>query len=354
MLGYSELLSETPLDEEQKSYTQTIRKSGEHLLSIVNDVLDFSSIEKGNLSIHVAPLEIAELMSSAEQVIRKTAVDKGLTFRGAIGAGVPEQILGDDLRIRQILINLLGNAVKFTSSGSVTLRVSTAKDDGGQFLDFAVEDTGIGMTPETMELLFHPFTQAEMKMNRMFGGTGLGLAISKRLAETMGGKLTVTSAPGKGSTFTFRLPLAVSADAMAGAPLPDVPKPLAPAGALVLVVDDDNASAVVAVKMLQNLGYRAEFVTNGAEAVEAFAPGRYSAILMDIAMPVMDGIVATKKIRKIEAATGFHVPIIAFTANVMPGDRERCLAAGMEDFLAKPFKKSELAAMLAQFDRREQ
>ncbi|MEI8313620.1 MAG: ATP-binding protein, partial [Verrucomicrobiota bacterium] len=345
--------------------TRTIRKSGEHLLAIVNDVLDFSSIERGSLSIHVAPLDIPDLVKSSEQAILKTAADKGLLFCSGIGIGVPERILGDELRIRQILINILGNAVKFTSNGSVTHRIASVKEEGGQFLDFAVEDTGIGMSPETMGILFHPFTQAEMKMSRTFGGTGLGLAISQRLAEAMGGKITVASTPGKGSTFTLRLPLEVPcAGGMASVPshlsdwggitsaLTEQRPPAQTAGTqaesgLVLVVDDDTASGVVAVKMLQNLGFGAECVSNGAEAVESFVVGKYSAILMDIAMPVMDGLVATRKIREIEAETGFHVPIIAFTANVMPGDRERCIAAGMEDFLAKPFKKNELAAKLA-------
>ena len=354
VLGYTELLSDTSLNVEQKSFVQTIRRSGEHLLAIVNDVLDFSSIEKGTLAIHVAPMKIADLVKSSEQAIQKSAEDKGLAFRSVIGRGVPKQILGDDLRIRQVLINLLGNAVKFSSKGSVTLRISAAKEGDSQFLDFSVEDTGIGMSSETIGILFHPFTQAEMKMNRMFGGTGLGLAISQRLAESMGGKITVTSTPGRGSTFTLRFPLEVSAAQNTESTAPGVPTPAASPSGLVLVVDDDNASGVVAVKMLQSLGCRAEFVANGAEAVEAFVPGKYSAVLMDIAMPVMDGLVATKKIRGIEEAAGFHVPIIAFTANVMPGDRERCLAAGMDDFLAKPFQRQELAAKLALLGRREQ
>lgn len=347
VLGFSELLFDTPLDDEQKSYAQTIRRSGEHLLAIVNDVLDFSSIENGALSIHVAPLAIADLVKSSEQAVGKAATDKGLRFRSVIGAGVPEKIYGDELRMRQILINLLGNAIKFTSNGSVNLRVSTVKEADGQFLDFSVDDTGIGMSPGTIGILFHPFTQAEMKRNRTFGGTGLGLAISKRLAEAMGGKITVVSTENKGSTFTFRLPLAASAAPEPGALSPGVPPQLASTEEMVLVVDDDAASGVVAVKMLQNLGYRADFVGNGAEAVATFVPGKYSAILMDIAMPVMDGLAATRKIREIEGPTGHYVPIIAFTANVMPGDRERCLAASMDDFLAKPFKKDELAAKLA-------
>ncbi len=347
VLGFSELLSDTALDDEQKSYTQTIRKSGEHLLAIVNDILDFSSIEKGTLAIHEGCFAIAELVNSSGQTIQKAAKDKGIEFHTVVGSDVPGRISGDELRIRQILINLLGNAVKFTSRGSVTLEVAKVTEGSEELLAFSVEDTGIGMAPGTMSVLFQPFTQAEMKMSRTFGGTGLGLAISQRLAEAMGGKITVTSTPGKGSVFTFRLPLKV-ANIPTNRSLPAAsPAPVSPEERAVLVVDDDSASGVVAVKLLQKLGFRAELVTNGAEAVAAFVPGRFSHILMDIAMPVMDGLSAVGKIREIEATTGHRVPITAFTANVMPGDRERCLAAGMDDFLAKPFKRDELAEKLA-------
>ncbi len=351
VLGFSELLADTPLDEEQKSCVDTISKSGEHLLAIVNDILDFSSIENGAIAIQVEPFAFAGLVESSEQAVRKSAMDKGLEIRSVIGPGVPEQIPGDERRIRQILINLLGNAVKFTSNGSVTLRVETVKMEGRQFLDFSVEDTGIGMTSETMELLFHPFVQADMKRNRTFGGTGLGLAISQRLAEAMGGKITILSTPGKGSTFTFHLPLEIlppSSEPADAAPCD--PDSAQPAGALVLVVEDDHNSTVLAGKILQRLGCRAEFAADGAEAVKTFEPAKFSAILMDMAMPVMDGIEATKIIRARES--GSRVPIIALTANVMPGDRERCLDAGMDDFLSKPFKKDELAAILARVAQR--
>jgi CheY-like chemotaxis protein len=225
-------------------------------------------------------------------------------------------------------------------------------------LDFSVEDTGIGISLETLGRLFKPFVQADSTMSRQFGGTGLGLAISKRLAEAMGGSITVASTPEKGSTFTFHLPLEVSSGGMASVPShlfmgadgaspssPSAESPMPPAGDPVLVVEDDQDNSKLAGKMLQRLGYRAEFAANGAEAVAAFAPGKYFAILMDVLMPVMDGIVATRKIRDLES--GSRVPIIALTANVMPGDRECYLAAGMDDFLPKPFKKDELADKLA-------
>ncbi len=345
VLGFAELLSDTPLDDEQKGYVRTISCSGEHLLAVVNDTLDFSSIEAGTLAIHAAPFDIANLVKSSSDVVRKSAADKGVAFHCELAAGVPPQITGDERRIHQILINLLANAVKFTSDGSVSLRVTGS----GEFVDFTVEDTGLGISPEALDRLFQLFTQADSTIHQKYGGTGLGLAVSQRLAEAMGGAISVVSVPGKGSTFTFRLPLEASGPPSSdpAASVPIEPEPVAHQGNPVLVVDDDMNSRMLAGKMLQSLGYRAEFATDGEGVLQAFATGKYFAILMDVAMPLMDGLEATQKIRELEAAAGCHVPIIAFTANVMPGEREQCLAAGMDGFLSKPFKKEELAAKLA-------
>jgi len=356
MMGFSELLSDTPLNDEQREYAQTISSSGEHLLSIINDILDFSSMENGRLYLHSAPFSIAGLLESSILSVRKSAIEKGLDLLSETGSGVPELMTSDERRVRQILINLLGNAVKFTSAGSVVLRFAASTSGNQPAVDFSVEDTGLGISAEALGRLFQPFTQASSAIGRSFGGTGLGLSISRRLAEAMNGTVTVTSTLGKGSIFTLRLPLEVPAGGMASVPShlfigADGASPSSPSAEPlarpVLVVDDDRASGVVAVKMLQNLGHRVEFVTNGAEAIEAFSPGKYSAIFMDVAMPVMDGLDATGKIREIEAASGCHVPIIAFTAQAMIGERERCLAAGMDDYLSKPFKKDEIAAKLA-------
>jgi len=347
ILGFSELLSCSPLDDEQKEYARTITDSGNHLLAVVNDILDFSSLEKGALTIHSAPLAIAGLVESSALAIRKAAAEKGIAFRCEVASGVPEQIAGDERRIRQILINLLGNAVKFTASGSVVLRIAAASAGGRPALDFSVEDTGPGISRESLGHLFKPFSQADPTTNRQFGGTGLGLAISKHLAEAMDGSLSVVSTPGQGSTFTFLLPLSSPVSSAPPTPVSEDPVPSTPGHHLVLVVEDDRASSRLAGKMLQNLGYRTEFAAHGAEAVEAFAPGKFFAVFMDMAMPVMDGLEATKKIRELES--GPRVPIIALTANVMLGDRERCLAAGMDDFLSKPFKQEDLAAKLARF-----
>lgn len=345
VLGFAGLLSDTSLNDEQRDFVQTISSSGEHLLSLVNDILDYASMEHGAMKILDEPLALAGLVDISRQTVTTIAAGKGIGLRSEIAPGVPEHILGDERRIRQILINLLNNAVKFTSKGSVVLRIAPAIDGMRRFLDFSVEDSGIGISPQTLGRLFQPFTQADSKLNRAYGGTGLGLSISKHLAEAMGGSISVTSTPGRGSKFTFRLPLKLSP----GTPTPlcpDIPGVAPLPGAPVLVVDDLEESRTLVGKVLQQLGYEAEFAKNGNEAVKAFAPGKYSAILMDIAMPGMDGPDATRRIREIEAATGSHVPIIALTANVLAGACEKCLAAGMDDFLGKPFTKSGLAAKL--------
>ena len=368
VLGSAELLAESSLDSEQMDYVKAITSSGEHLLAIVSDILDFASIEAGTLAIHVAPLAVAELVKAAESTVRKAATEKGIELRCELAAGTPEQIIGDELRMRQILINLLGNAVKFTASGSVVLSVATDSDREGH-LDFSVEDTGIGISSEDLSRLFQPFVQADSKGNRRFGGSGLGLAISRRIAEAMGATITAASTPGKGSLFTFRFPLeSASLRARENTsvlphisnreknslelidPCPPIqtgPSPTPTDEGLVLVVDDNRTSSMIAGKMLERLGYRVEFAASGDQAVEAFVPGKFSAILMDMAMPMMDGLEATGKIREIEAPADSHVPIIAFTANVLPGERERCLAAGMDDFLSKPLRPDDLAAKLA-------
>ena len=352
ILGFSELLADTPLNEEQQSYTELIRESGSHLLSLINDVLDFSSIEKGVLSIRAARFDLAHLVKLSSDIVRKSASDKGIAFHCDVAPDVPAQITGDERRIRQILINLLANAVKFTSDGSVSLRVTRS----GKFLEFSVEDTGLGISSEALARLFQLFTQADSTINKKYGGTGIGLAVSQRLAEAMGGTISVVSVPGKGSTFTFQLPLEVAAGGMALSHLftgtdgaspssPSAEKPVRHDGLPVLVVEDDRTNATLVGKVLKSLGYRVEFSGTGVEAVEAFAPGKYLAILMDLRMPVMNGFEAVGIIRSRES--GSRVPIIALSANVMPNSREIYLASGMDDFLSKPFKKEELAAKLA-------
>ena len=351
VLGFAELLTYTPLNEKQTTYAQKIAESGNHLLAVVDDILDFSSIEKGTLRLNKASVAVAEFAERACLPIRKTAADKKLEFHCEVAADVPEQISGDARRICQILINLLGNAVKFTKQGLVALHVRTTSSLGRPTIEFSVEDTGIGIASEVLCLLFAPFTQADSTVSRPFQGSGLGLAISKRLAEAMDGTITVISNPGIGSTFTFHLPLdeaptdfSVAAEQSSCDPI--LTSPVAEGG-IVLVVEDDRSNRSLVGKMLLSLGYSAEFAADGAEAVAAFVPGKFFAILMDIQLPVMSGLTATTKIREMEPEG--RVPIIALTANVMPRDRDHCRVAGMDEFLSKPFKRSELAAALDVF-----
>ena len=356
VLGFAELLAETPLDADQKDYTHTIRSCGEHLLQVVNDILDFSSLEKGSMKFERVPVAVADLLESSCLPSRKTALEKGLELRCELDPRAPKELIGDSRRLCQILINLIANAVKFTAGGSVVLRVALASGADRPCLDFSVQDTGIGMSPETIDNLFKPFTQADSKLSRRFEGAGLGLAISQRLAEVMGGTITVASALGQGSTFTFRLPVdagdfsksETDTKFVTGKPGSGTAQVFS--GNPVLVVEDDSDNASLAGKMLEALGYQAKHVANGQEALDAFRDGAFSAILMDMQMPVMDGLSATRKIRELEAHSGTtRVPIIALTANVLPTHKELCIAAGMDDFLSKPFKKDHLAAKLARF-----
>jgi len=349
VIGFADLLSLSSLDAEQKHFVRTILESGTHLLNVVNDILDFSSIERGSMTIENERYFIEDLIQSSCASIRKTALAKGLEFQCEIAPDAPEQMIGDDRRIRQILINLLGNAVKFTEQGGVVLRVAVVRVDTRAFLEFSVEDTGPGIPSDMLGILFNPFTQIDSTARRRFEGTGLGLTISRRLAEAMGGSIGVVSQFGKGSTFSFRLPLEVPQSLSPGSCIEreDAPVVLLPKADAtpVLVVEDDPVNSSLVGSMLVSLGLRVEYAANGREAVDAFSPGKYAAIIMDIQMPVMDGIEATQQIRARESDA--HVPIIALTASVLPTDRQRCVAAGMDEFLSKPFKKADLSAKLA-------
>lgn len=352
VLGFADILAATSLNEEQEEYLRHIAMSGRHLLAIVNDILDFSSLEKGHIALDHSLVNVAELLDSSCLGCRKEAEDKGIALSHHIDPSVPAQIPGDSRRLRQVLINLIGNAVKFTRKGAVTVSVTRAREAGREFLDFAVRDTGPGIDEDLLARLFKPFIQADSTLHRPFEGTGLGLAISKQLSEAMGGSIQVRSVVGEGSTFTLRLPLDRNPAPSRESALPlsnrELARPPAADSPHILIAEDDKISSRLVLKILNDLGYRADLASNGAEALEAFAPGKYALILMDMQMPIMDGIAVTEKMREIEAKSGArNVPILALTANVMPGDRERCMAAGMDGYLSKPIQKDELAAKVA-------
>ena len=338
VIGMTGLLLDTPLTAEQREYAETIRTSGDALLGIINDILDFSKIEAGKLSLEASEFDLEELVAEAMSLVREPAERRGLALSSRLEVGESLRLVGDAGRLRQVLLNLLANAVKFTERGSVSLRVSTTSTERGVVrLRFEVRDTGPGIPEKAQPRLFEAFMQADASMSRRYGGTGLGLAISKRIVELMGGRIGVESRPGEGSLFWFGVPLALakqeSAESRAGAA--PAAQPQAPLGLRVLVAEDNAVNQRVIVRLLEKLGCRADAVANGREAVEAAARTPYDVVLMDCQMPEMDGFEATRAIRETEG-DGRRLPIVAVTANAMPGDRERCLEAGMQDYVSKP------------------
>jgi TMAO reductase system sensor TorS len=353
VMGMSELLQGTELTARQRRLAQIITRSAAGLLDILNDILDFSKIEAGKLELESIEFGLREIIEETIEILGVRARDKGLELKCVIESSVPAAVRGDPVRLRQVLVNLAGNAIKFTESGEVSVRVR-AVDAHGE-LRFEVTDTGIGISEDAQRQIFSAFSQADSFTTRKYGGTGLGLAICRQLVGLMGGEIGVHSTLNRGSTFWFEVRLEPAADPAAtftaasslwspnSTDLGVVPGD----GPPILVVEDNAVNREVAVGMLENLGYRADSAGNGMLALEAVSESAYAAVLMDCQMPVMDGLTATAEIRRREARTGAaRVAIIALTANAMEGNRERCLAAGMDDFLSKPFAQLELAAIL--------
>jgi signal transduction histidine kinase/NO-binding membrane sensor protein with MHYT domain/DNA-binding response OmpR family regulator len=352
IIGMTSLLLDSELKEEQRECAQIVKSSAEALLGIINDILDFSKVEASKLTLEATPVPLHDLVRELGELFAQQATAKGLHFTCAIAPEVPAHVLGDYGRLRQILTNLLGNAIKFTAAGEVALSVVRTGElgDGRAVLRFDVRDTGIGMAEEALENLFTPFQQADSTITRRFGGTGLGLSICKRLAELMGGDIRVHSTPGAGSEFSVVLPCAsVGAGPEVGAggtvPLPDLP-----AHAQILVVEDNATNQQVIIRMLEKLGLRVSLAADGQEAIDILGRLRHDLVLMDCQMPVLDGYEATRRIRR-GAAGGANqdIRIVAMTANTMVGDREKCIEAGMNDFLAKPVDLLHLVAKLAQW-----
>ncbi len=354
VIGMAALLEGTPLTTEQHEYVTTIHTSSELLLTLISDVLDFSKIEAGRLELEKHPFDVRSCVHTACNLLNHHAVDKGLFIRIEVVESVPAMVQGDALRVQQILINLLSNAVKFTERGGIVVSVTTVSDASplSVVLQFSVQDTGIGMSAEQQSRLFQAFTQVDTSISRQYGGTGLGLTISQRLSEAMGGGIQVESVEGQGSTFYVTLQFLAVSDA---ATLPHSPfkqdSPMALDGSLgeqyplrVLLVEDNRTNLWVMVRLLERLGYRADVATNGQEALDAVDSQTYDVILMDVQMPVMDGITATRHIRT--RATTARLHIIALTAHSTSQDRQHCLDAGMNDYLSKPVRMEQLAAVL--------
>jgi signal transduction histidine kinase/CHASE3 domain sensor protein len=345
ILGMTELALDTPLTGEQREFIGAVRSSAEALLTLVNDILDFSKIEAGKLDLDPAPLALREHLAETLKPLALRAQQKGLALTCEVDPDVPDRVIGDGGRLRQVLLNLVGNALKFTHQGAVSVTV-TAEGAVGRFavLHFAVCDTGVGIAAEKLGTIFDPFVQADGSTTRLYGGTGLGLAISTRLTQLMGGRLWAESEVGQGSTFHFTVRLAQPSAAGAGAA--DGAAPVAGEPPLprlrILLAEDNRVNQRVGVALLTKRGHTVEVAGNGREAVAAADARPFDLVLMDVQMPEMDGLEATRRIRERERATGQHLPIIALTAHAMKGDRERCLDAGMDEYVTKPLQAEPL------------
>jgi two-component system, sensor histidine kinase len=351
VMGMSELLQASALTPRQRHLAQTISHSAEALLQIINDILDFSKVEAGRLELENVEFGLREAVAETLDIFAGRAHAKGLELACDIEPDVPGTVRGDPMRLRQVLINFVGNAIKFTDAGEVIVRVRALGKDGS--LRFEVIDTGIGIADEAQAHIFNAFSQADSFTSRKYGGTGLGLAICGQLAGLMGGEIGVHSKVDRGSTFWFEVRLEAVADATPTLPPPAGSAPAVPASAArmigprILLVEDNAVNREVAVGMLESLGCETDTAENGWSALKAMNTATYDAVLMDCQMPVMDGLAATAEIRRREQTSGAaRVPIIALTANAMDGDRERCLDAGMDDFLSKPFTQQQLATQL--------
>ena len=351
ILGFAQLLQQDPLTEDQRQMVGMIREAGDGLLHIINDVLDLSKIEAGRMALESRPFALAPLLERMERLLRPSAADKGLELILDKPPETAAHLLGDTQRLEQVLINLLGNAIKFTDSGQVRLHITslevtpeTAK------LRFEITDTGIGIDADTLTRLFQPFSQGDNSLSRRHGGTGLGLVISQRLVEQMGGDLGVASEPDQGSTFWFELTFPrIINPRLPEAPQPREPQPTARApldGLRLLAVDDNHINLRMIERVLQRQGATVALAHDGQEALQQLQakPDGFDAVLMDIQMPVMDGLTATREIRQNPALR--HLPVFALTAGVLPEEREAALAAGIDGFIAKPLELEALVALL--------
>ncbi|TWT84364.1 Autoinducer 2 sensor kinase/phosphatase LuxQ [Planctomycetes bacterium CA13] len=351
VIGMTELLLRTPLNEEQRDYQKLVLSSAHALLDLLNDILDFSKIEAGKLDLERLPVMITDLLEETVGAMKVRAEKSGLSLWVSIDDDVQPYVITDPTRLRQVIVNLIANAIKFTPEGSIEVKVAVEEDtDKIQRLRFSVVDTGIGISPQQRESIFQAFNQADSSTTRNFGGTGLGLSISAMLVALMEGKIGVESEIGIGSTFHFTIPVTKTTAAdfrrNAESEIAESGPQVAASPRRILLVEDVKVNQQVAINLLEKRGHHVTLASNGREAVEQFESDKFDIVLMDVQMPKMDGFEATKAIRKIEGehASAERTEIVAMTAHAMTGDKERCLAAGMDGYLAKPFKPSELFA----------
>jgi CheY-like chemotaxis protein len=335
IIGMSDLCLGTEQTREQREYLEIVKVSADGLLLVINDILDFSKIEAGKLELELIPFNIRECLDAAVKTLALAADKKGLTLSCNIDPGIPQVICGDPNRLRQVLLNLTSNAVKFTANGSVAITVEALSSGiDGHELQFTVADTGIGIPKNLQDSIFSPFTQADTSTTRKFGGTGLGLTICRRLVSMFGGTIWLDSEPGLGSQFHFTGRFG-AVEQPERADLNDD------------AVLDNSVNQLVMKRLLHKRGHRVTFVADGRSAIAAVFRERFDVVFMDVQMPVLDGLEATREIRQAEAANhGSHVPIIALTAHAMQGDKQRCLEAGMDGYLTKPINPDELDRLL--------
>ncbi|MEP7014694.1 MAG: ATP-binding protein [Verrucomicrobiota bacterium] len=348
IIGLTDLALETGLSSTQRDYLDMVKHSADSLRLLINDLLDLAKIEAGKLHVENSPFDLHELVEKTCGPLRARAEVKKLTLHYSISTGMSRFVRGDSLRLRQVLINLVDNAIKFTAEGSVSINVQPSPCNSDAVgVQFSIVDTGIGIAREKQEMIFESFSQADSSTSRQYGGTGLGLAICSELVALMGGRIWVESHAQRGSAFHFTIEVE-RVDALVEESIPAVlPEKSRPLVALrVLVVDDNPVNQTVAAGFLTRLGYRIATANNGLEAIESAQAERFDAILMDVQMPEMDGFAATRRLRHLEDKQGHRTPVIAMTAHAGPEDRARCLAAGMDDYIAKPISKQQLQEVL--------
>jgi two-component system, sensor histidine kinase and response regulator len=351
ILGMTDLALGEELSPALRDYLQTSKQSADGLLRLVNEILDLSRIEAGGFHLESAPFDLARTVEQAVRTLDLWACEKGLKLLCELG-DVPTQLVGDPLRLRQILVNLVGNAVKFTSQGTVIVSAAVEGEKGKNIVvRFAVADTGIGIAPEDQERIFAPFTQADASTTRRHGGTGLGLTISRRLVDFMGGRIWVESMPGKGSIFRFTAQLGLQEQAMNAAESAQAVAETPSRLLQVLLAEDTPANQKLCIYILSKRGHAVHVAHDGQQALEALEQQNFDVVLMDVQMPVMDGFLATQAIRNLADPKKARVPIIALTAHALTGDAERCLGAGMDDYISKPINRGELIERVEQIAR---
>jgi CheY-like chemotaxis protein len=349
VIGMADLAIETPTGEDQRQYLQLIKQCGANLLTVINDILDISKIEAGRLQLEAVPFSLRQFLRAATAVLTISAKKKGLRLDLTIQPDVPDALIGDSNRLNQIVLNLAANAIKFTEHGGISIHVTREElRPSSTVLRFSVKDTGIGIEPEKVGTVFEAFSQADSSITRRFGGTGLGLAISSNLIAMMGGRIWVESTPQVGSTFFFTVEMALDPSVGKTGPGPAAApdsrvqhRPLR-----ILLAEDNAVNQLVATRMLEKSGHHVVRAANGEEVLALLARETFDAILMDVQMPVMDGLMATRKIREQEAASKSHLPIIALTARAMEEDESMCIEAGMDAYLSKPLGSDELLRTL--------